>query len=575
MFVPPLYLILGGKMENKNIDVGSSSNFIHQIIDEEIKPGGRVYGKEIHTRFPPEPNGFLHIGHAKAICIDFGTAEKYNGLCNLRMDDTNPVKEDEEYVKQIKRDIHWLGFDWDDRFYHASDYFNKMYECALHLIEKGKAYVDDLTAEEIREYRGTLTEPGKESPYRNRSVEENLDLFKRMRAGEFEDGTKTLRAKIDMESGNINMRDPVIYRISHKKHHRTGDEWPIYPMYDFAHPLEDAFEGITHSLCTVEFEDHRPLYNWFIEETEVEHKPRQIEFARLNLTYTVMSKRKLRYLVEEGLVDGWDDPRLPTISGIRRRGYSPKAIRNFIEAIGVSKVDSTVDLQYLEYFVREDLNEHAPRAMAILEPIKLVIDNYDENDEIICEINNHPKNNEMGSHSCPFGKEIWIERDDFMIDPPKKYFRLYPGNEVRLMNAFVVKCTSYELDEKGNVTVVHAEYDPESKGGNPADGRKIKGTIHWLPAKEAVPCKINLYNPLFTVEYPDQDERDYIELINPDSKIVIENAYIEPWLNHQENNEVQYQFMRKGFFIEDKDSKIDHKIFNRIVGLRDSYKISK
>ncbi len=557
-------------MENTNVNE-RSNNFIHQIIDEELKPEGRVYGKTIHTRFPPEPNGYLHIGHAKAICLDFGTAEKYGGLCNLRMDDTNPVKEDEEYVKQIMKDIKWLGFDWGDRFYHASDYFEKMYECALLLINKGLAYVDELCPEEIREYRGTLTEPGKESPFRDRPIEESLDLFKRMRAGEFEDGSKTLRAKIDMASGNMNMRDPVIYRISHNAHHRTGTEWPIYPMYDFAHPLEDAFENITHSLCTVEFEDHRPLYNWFVDACELEHKPRQIEFARLNLTYTVMSKRKLRYLVEEGLVDGWDDPRLPTLSGMRRRGYSPSAIRNFIEAIGVSKVDSTVDLQYLEYFVREDLNENAPRAMAILDPVKLVLDNYPDDKEEICQIKNHPKNPDMGSHECPFGKELWIERDDFMIDPPKKYFRLYPGNEVRLMNAYVVKCTSYETDENGEITVIHAEYDPDSKGGNPADGRKIKGTIHWLPVKEAIPCKINLFNPLFTVEYPDQDERDYTELINPDSKQVLENAFVEPWIADQTEEEIRFQFMRKGFFIKDTKSTKEIPVYNRIVSLRDSY----
>ncbi len=561
-------------MENKNVNE-TSNNFIHQIIDEELKPEGRVYGQKIHTRFPPEPNGYLHIGHAKAICLDFGTAEKYGGLCNLRMDDTNPVKEDEEYVKQIKKDIKWLGYDWGDRFYHASDYFEKMYQCALLLIKKGLAYVDELCPEEIREYRGTLTEPGKESPYRDRPIEESLDLFTRMRAGEFEDGSKTLRAKIDMASGNMNMRDPVIYRISHNAHHRTGTEWPIYPMYDFAHPLEDAFENITHSLCTVEFEDHRPLYNWFVDECELDHKPRQIEFARLNLTYTVMSKRKLRYLVEQGLVDGWDDPRLPTISGIRRRGYSPAAIRNFIEAIGVSKVDSTVDLQYLEYFVREDLNEHAPRVMAVLDPVKLIIDNYPDDKVEICRIKNHPKNADMGSHDCPFGKELWIEREDFMVDPPKKYFRLYPGNEVRLMNAYIIKCTSYKTDEDGNITEIHAEYDPDSKGGNPADGRKIKGTIHWLPVKEALPCKINLFNPLFTLEYPDQDERDYTEIINPDSKQVLKNAFVEPWLAEETDDETRYQFMRKGFFIKDKTSTDEMPVYNRIVSLRDSYNPSK
>lgn len=557
-------------IDTKSIQDDASSNFIHQIIDEEQKPGGRTYGQDIHTRFPPEPNGLLHIGHAKAICLDFGTAEKYGGLCNLRMDDTNPVKEDEAYVRAIKDDIRWLGFDWGDRYFHASDYFDRMYAAALRLIRRGKAYVDDQTAEEIRESRGDFNRPGKESPYRNRSVEENLDLFERMRAGEFQDGEKTLRAKIDMASGNMNMRDPVLYRIAHKPHHMTGTKWCIYPMYDFAHPLEDAFEGINYSLCTVEFEAHRPLYNWVIEETQVENKPRQIEFARLNMTYTVMSKRKLRYLVEEGLVDGWDDPRLPTLIGMRRRGYTPQAIRNFIDAVGVSKTDSIVDFQYLEYFVRDDLNQHAPRVMGVLDPVKLVIDNFPKEETVVCTIKNHPKDESMGTHQVPFGKEVWIDRDDFMVDPPKKYFRLFPGNEVRLMNAFVVKCTSYETDEKGRVTCVHADYDPDSQGGNPADGRKIKGTIHWVPVKEGIECQVNLYDKLFTVENPDGDDRDYTELINPDSLKILKPCYVEPYLAQEGRKQVQ--FMRKGFFIEDTKSTADHRIFNEIVSLRDSYK---
>ncbi len=549
-----------------------SSNFIHQIIDEELQPEGRVYGQSIHTRFPPEPNGYLHIGHAKAICINFGTAEKYGGLCNLRMDDTNPIKEDESFVEQIKKDVHWLGYDWDDRFYFASDYFDRMYECACVLIKKGLAYVDELTADEVREYRGTLTEAGKESPYRNRPIEESLALFQRMKEGEFEDGSKTLRAKIDMASGNINMRDPVIYRISHQVHHRTGDTWKIYPMYDFAHPLEDAFEGITHSLCSLEFEAHRPLYNWVVENCDVETKPRQIEFARLNLTYTLMSKRKLRYLVENDIVDGWDDPRLPTLSGLRRRGYTPASIRNFCDRIGVAKVDSVVDHQFLDYCVREDLNNTAPRAMAVLDPIRLVIDNFPEDEEVLCTIKNHPKDDSMGEHQIPFRKELWIDRDDFEIEPPKKYRRFYVGNEVRLQSAYLVTCTSYETDEKGTVTVVHGSYDPESYGGNAPDGRKVKGTIHWLPCKDAKAVEIRNYNPLFIVENPDQDERDYLDLINPESLEKM-NSYVEPWVIDHLGEEVHYQFMRKGYFIEDaKNSTKGRPIFNRIVTLRDSYK---
>ena len=549
-----------------------TTNFIHQIIEEESAPGGRVYGQQIVTRFPPEPNGFLHIGHAKAINMDFGTALKYGGICNLRMDDTNPVKEDTVFVESIQEDIHWLGFDWGDRFYFASDYFERMFEAAIVLIKKGLAYVDDLSAEEMRAYRGTLTEPGKPSPWRDRSVDENLDLFQRMRDGAFADGEKTLRAKIDLASGNINMRDPVIYRIAHQHHHRQGDKWCIYPMYDFAHPIEDAIEGITHSLCSLEFENHRPLYDWVVDNTDMPHKPRQIEFARLNLTHTVMSKRKLRTLVEEGLVDGWDDPRLPTIQGLRRRGFTPQSIRNFCERIGMTKTDSMVDARFLDYCVREDLNEHAPRAMAVLDPIMLVIDNYPENKTDICTIANHPKDPSMGTHTIPFGKKIWIEREDFMIQPPKKYYRLFPGNEVRLQNAYIVKATDYELDENGNVKVVHATYDPESFGGTAPDGRKIRGTIHWVPVNEGVTAEVRLYDRLFTVENPDGEDADYQELLNPESLTILSNAVVEPWLAEKHEDSIRYQFMRKGYFCEDRHYSTPEKhIYNRVVTLRDSF----
>ncbi|WP_071705610.1 glutamine--tRNA ligase/YqeY domain fusion protein [Murdochiella vaginalis] len=549
-----------------------TTNFIHQIIEEESAPGGRVYGQQIVTRFPPEPNGFLHIGHAKAINMDFGTALKYGGICNLRMDDTNPVKEDTVFVESIQEDIHWLGFDWGDRFYFASDYFERMFEAAIVLIKKGLAYVDDLSAEEMRAYRGTLTEPGKPSPWRDRSVDENLDLFQRMRDGAFADGEKTLRAKIDLASGNINMRDPVIYRIAHQHHHRQGDKWCIYPMYDFAHPIEDAIEGITHSLCSLEFENHRPLYDWVVGNTDMPHKPRQIEFARLNLTHTVMSKRKLRTLVEKGLVDGWDDPRLPTIQGLRRRGFTPQSIRNFCERIGMTKTDSMVDARFLDYCVREDLNEHAPRAMAVLDPIMLVIDNYPEDKTDICTIANHPKDPSMGTHTIPFGKKIWIEREDFMIQPPKKYYRLFPGNEVRLQNAYIVKATDYELDENGNVKVVHATYDPESFGGTAPDGRKIRGTIHWVPVNEGVTAEVRLYDRLFTVENPDGEDADYQELLNPESLTILSNAVVEPWLAEKHEDSIRYQFMRKGYFCEDRHYSTPEKhIYNRVVTLRDSF----
>lgn len=549
-----------------------NDNFIYDFIDEDLKEGQRSHGATIHTRFPPEPNGYLHIGHAKAICIDFMTALKYNGLCNLRMDDTNPVKEDEHFVDQIKKDIHWLGFDWGDRFYHASDYFETMYQCAEALIQKGLAFVCDMTQQEVHDARGTLTEPGTESPYRNRSVEENLDLFHRMRAGEFEDGSRTLRAKIDMSSGNMNMRDPVIYRITRQEHHRTGNQWCIYPMYDFAHPIEDALEGITHSLCSLEFEDHRPLYDWVVENCPLPSKPRQIEFARLNLGYTVMSKRKLRTLVEEGIVTGWDDPRMPTLSGLRRRGFTPLSIRNFIERVGVSKVASFVSADFLEFCLREDLNENAWRSMAVLDPVKLVITNYPEGQSEICQTENHPDQPEWGQHPMSFSRELWIERSDFEEDPPKKYHRLYPGNEVRLKAAYVVRCTGCEKDDQGRVTTVYAEYDPDTFGGQTPDGRKVRGTIHWVDCATAVDAEVRLYDKLFTVENPDQDERDYRELINPESLVVKSEAKIEKWLADN-RHEHAFQFMRQGYFVVDsEDDQPDHPVFNRAVSLKDSYK---
>jgi len=561
------------KLENPN---EMPSNFIHDFIDEDIAEGGQYEGRTVHTRFPPEPNGYLHIGHAKAIYIDFGTAAKYNGICNLRMDDTNPAREEVEYVEAIKEDVNWLGYDWGDRFFYASDYFEDMYQFAVELIEKGLAFVCELTPEEIRETRGTLTEPGKNSPYRDRPIEENLDLFKRMRAGEFEDGKMTLRAKIDMSSGNINMRDPVIYRIAHEHHHRTGDDWCIYPMYDFAHPLEDALEGITHSLCSLEFEDHRPLYDWFIENCSVPYTPRQIEFARLNIDYTVMSKRKLRVLVEENIVSGWDDPRMPTISGLRRRGYTPQAIRNFCERIGISKVDSLVSYDFLEFCLREDLNEHALRGSAVLDPIKLIITNYPNEQKESMTVQNFPYKPELGSHEMTFSKEVWIERNDYAVDPPKKYHRLYKGNEVRLRGAYIVKCTGHIEDDDGNIIAVTAEYDPESRGGKAADGRKIRGTIHWVGTEDAVDAEVRVYDKLFSVPDPDDSDLDYHELINPNSLEVIENAKLEPWLLSKENQGNAFQFIRQGYFIEDsEDSTKEKPVFNRTVSLRETYKPNK
>ncbi|MDO5738288.1 MAG: glutamine--tRNA ligase/YqeY domain fusion protein [Eubacteriales bacterium] len=550
-----------------------SNNFIHEMIEEDIAPGGQYAGQTVHTRFPPEPNGYLHIGHAKALYIDFATAEKYGGVCNLRMDDTNPVKEDERYVQALKDDIHWLGFDWGDRFYHASDYFEEMYGYACELIEKGLAFVCEMSPEEVREAHGTLTEPGRPSPWRDRPIEESLDLFARMRAGEFPAGKLTLRAKIDMSSGNMNMRDPVIYRISYEHHHRTGDKWCIYPMYDFAHPLEDAIEGITHSLCSLEFEDHRPLYNWVIENCSVPSKPRQIEFARLNLEQTMMSKRYLRQLVEEGLVDSWDDPRMPTLRGLRRRGYTPQAIRNFIERIGVSKVDSLVALDFLEYCLREDLDEHALRMMVVKDPIELIITNYPEDKRDKVSLSNHPKRPELGEHEHHFSKRVWIERDDFMVDAPRKYHRLTPGQEVRLRGAYVVKCTGYEETPEG--LKVYAEYDPESFGGKTADGRKIRGTIHWVEAQSAKDVELRLYEPLFTSAKPQEELAAGTLEINPNSRQIIKGAKAEPALIEAvgKKPEAAFQFMRIGYFVADSvDYSPETPVFNQAVSLRSSYK---
>ena len=549
-----------------------SSNFIDDFIIEDLAEGGRCEGMQVHTRFPPEPNGYLHIGHAKAIYIDFGTAERFKGICNLRMDDTNPTKEDTEYVDAIKEDIHWLGYDWDDRFYYASDYFEQMYDAAVSLIKKGLAYVCELTPEQMRENRGDLTTPAT-SPYRDRPVEESLDLFARMRAGEFEDGKMTLRAKIDLASGNFNMRDPVIYRINHMSHHRTGDKWCIYPMYDFAHPIEDALEHITHSLCSLEFEDHRPLYDWVIANVDLPSKPRQIEFARLGINNTVMSKRKLRALVEGGYVSGWDDPRMPTLCGLRRRGYTPASIRSFSERNGVSKVNSTVEYSFLEHCLREDLNINAQRVMGVLRPLKLIITNYPEGKTETFEVENNPNRPEDGTRTVTFSRELWIEEDDFMEEPVKGYFRLFPGNEVRLKTTYIVRCTGCEKDENGNIIAVYAEYDSESRGGNPADGRKIKGTIHWVNAADALDAEIRLYDNLFTV--PDPDAGDFLEVLNPDSLKVLENAKVEPSLASAKPGD-SFQFMRQGYFcVDNKDSTPEHLVFNRSVSLKDSFKPKK
>lgn len=564
--------------EEKNIESilenEENNNFIKDIIKEEIKPGGRCEGKKVHTRFPPEPNGYLHIGHAKAICIDFGLAERFNGVCNLRMDDTNPAKEEEEYVEAIKEDIKWLGFDWKDRFYFASDYFEDMYNFACELISKGLAYVCELTPEEVKANRGDLSTPAV-SPFRERPIKESLDLFKRMRAGEFEDGRMTLRAKIDLASGNFNMRDPVIYRINHAHHHRTGDKWCIYPMYDYAHPIEDALEGITHSLCSLEFEDHRPLYDWVINNISVAQKPRQIEFARLGINYTIMSKRKLRTLVENGIVHGWDDPRMPTLSGLRRRGYTPDSIRNFCEKIGVSKVNSVVDYSFLEHCLREDLNQNAKRVMAVLRPIKLIITNYPEDKIEKFKVENNPNKPAAGEREITFSRKLFIEKDDFMQDPVKGYFRLFPGNEVRLKGTYIVKCTGCKTDENGNILEVHAEYYPETRGGNTPDGRKVKGTIHWVDAKNAVDAEVRLYNELFTVADPEGCVKNFIDFINPKSLEILSNCKVESSLANVTAPD-HFQFMRLGYFCVDNiDSKPEKLVFNRSVSLKDGFKNKK
>ena len=560
------------EIKNEAVSEEISSSFIDDFIIEDLAEGGRCEGMKVHTRFPPEPNGYLHIGHAKAIYVDFGTAERFNGICNLRMDDTNPTKEDVEYVDAIKEDIHWLGYDWEDRFYYASDYFEDMYNGAVELIKKGLAYVCELTPDQMREMRGDLTTPA-QSPYRDRPMEESLDLFARMRAGEFEDGRMTLRAKIDLASGNFNMRDPVIYRINHMPHHRTGTKWCIYPMYDFAHPIEDAMEHITHSLCSLEFEDHRPLYDWVINNVTLPAKPRQIEFARLGINNTVMSKRKLRALVEGGYVSGWDDPRMPTICGLRRRGYTPASIRNFSVRNGVSKVNSTVEYSFLEHCLREDLNLTAKRVMGVLNPVKLILTNYPEDRTETFEVENNPNRPEDGTRTVTFGRELYIEAEDFMETPVKGYFRLFPGNEVRLKTTYVVKCTGCKKDENGNVIEVYAEYDPESRGGNPADGRKIKSTIHWVDAKNAEDAEIRLYDDLFTVEDPDAG--DFLELLNPDSLKVLTGCKVEAGLKTAKPGE-SFQFMRQGYFcVDNKDSAEDHLVFNRSVSLKDGFKKKK
>ncbi|SFB37104.1 glutaminyl-tRNA synthetase [Acetitomaculum ruminis DSM 5522] len=548
-----------------------SRHFIEQEIDKDLKEG--VYN-EVCTRFPPEPNGYLHIGHAKSILLNYGLAKEYNGKFHMRFDDTNPVKEKNEFVESIKSDIEWLGADWGDQIFFASDYFDKMYETAVKLIKKGKAYVCDLSADQIREYRGTLTSPGKESPYRNRSIEENLDLFERMKNGEFADGEKVLRAKIDMSASNINMRDPVIYRIAHLSHQRTKDKWCIYPMYDFAHPIEDAIEHITHSICTLEFEDHRPLYDWVVKEGEFENPPRQIEFAKLYLTNVITGKRYIKKLVEDGIVDGWDDPRLVTISALKRRGFTPESIKRFVELCGVSKSQSSVDYAMLEYCIREDLKLKKSRMLAVLDPIKLVIDNYPEGEYEELDVDNNLENPELGKRKVPFGRELYIEREDFMEEPPKKYFRLFPGNEVRLMYAYFVTCTGFEKDENGNITVVHCTYDPETKSGSGFNARKVKGTIHWVPAQYAIKAEVRLYENIVDENKGKLNEDGSINL-NPNSLTVLKDCYVEPALKDAKAYD-SFQFVRKGYFcVDSKDSKEEHLVFNRIVSLKSSFKINK
>ena len=554
-------------MDNETV----SKNFIENIIDKDLEEG--VYDT-VHTRFPPEPNGYLHIGHAKSILLNYGLAKKYNGKFNLRFDDTNPTKEKSEFVESIKADVKWLGADWEDRLFFASDYFDQMYEAAVKLIKKGKAFVCDLTADQIREYRGTLTEPGKESPYRNRTVEENLQLFEEMREGKYGDGEKVLRAKIDMASPNMNMRDPVIYRVARMTHHNTGDKWCIYPMYDFAHPIEDAIEGVTHSICTLEFEDHRPLYDWVVKELEYPHPPKQIEFAKLYLTNVVTGKRYIKKLVEDGIVDGWDDPRLVSIAALRRRGFTPESIKMFVDLCGVSKANSSVDYAMLEYCIREDLKMKRPRMMAVLDPIKLVIDNYPEGQIEYLDVENNRENEELGSRKVAFGRELYIERDDFMIDPPKKYFRLYPGNEVRLMNAYFVTCTDYITDENGKVTEIHCTYDPETKSGSGFTGRKVKGTIHWVCADECVDAEVRLYENIVDEEKGVYNEDGSLNL-NPNSLTILPGCKLEAGLKDSKAYD-SFQFVRQGYFCCDaKDSSEEHLVFNRIVSLKSSYKPKK
>lgn len=545
-------------------------NFVEQLVADDLKAGKN--GGRLNTRFPPEPNGYLHIGHAKAICMDFGIAEKFGGTCNLRFDDTNPVKEDVEYVDSIREDIHWLGFDWGNREYYASDYFPQLYDLAVRMIKEGKAYVDDQTSEQIAEQKGTPTTPGKESPFRNRTPEENLDLFERMNAGEFDEGARVLRAKIDMTSPNMHFRDPIMYRIIKTPHHRTGTKWNVYPMYDFAHGQSDYFEGVTHSICTLEFVVHRPLYEYFVKELADEsYCPRQIEFNRLNLTYTVMSKRKLLQLVKEGLVAGWDDPRMPTISGMRRRGFTPRAIRNFIDKIGYTKYEALNSVSLLEHAVREDLNAISTRGMAVINPVKVVITNYPEGQTEMVEMENNPEDASAGTHSMPFSREIYIERDDFMENPPKKFFRLSPDKEVRLKGAYIIKCTGVVKDEDGNITEIRATYDPDTRSGLPGADRKVKGTLHWVSVPTAVDAEIRDYDSLFSVENPGAFDGDFRELINPDSLKVRDNAKIEPWLAERVKAGDNYQFQRLGYYVVDPDTTADHIVFNKTVGLKDTW----
>ena len=556
---------------NNEIEDKKSLNFIEQIVEADLKAGKN--GGRLNTRFPPEPNGYLHIGHAKAICMDFGIAEKFGGTCNLRFDDTNPVKEDVEYVDSIMEDIHWLGFDWGDRLYYASDYFPKLWDLAIRLIKEGKAYVDEQSSEEIARQKGTPTQPGIESPYRNRSVEENLDLFERMNKGEFEEGRFVLRAKIDMASPNMHFRDPIMYRIIKHPHHRTGTKWNVYPMYDFAHGQSDYFEGVTHSICTLEFEVHRPLYEYFVKElADDSYCPRQIEFNRLNLTYTVMSKRKLLQLVKEGLVAGWDDPRMPTICGLRRRGYTPESIKNFIQKIGYTKYDGIISVSLLEHSIREDLNKTAIRVSAVLNPVKLIITNYPENKVEYLETENNPQDPEAGTHQIPFTRELYIERDDFMENPPKKFFRLAPDQEVRLKSAYIIKCTGIKKDSDGNVEEIYCEYDPDTRSGMPGSMRKVKGTLHWVSAEYSSTAEVRLYDRLFNVENPaEEKDIDFRELLNPDSLKIVDNCRIEPYLAENAKPGNRYQFQRTGYFCVDPDSTDGHLVFNRTVSLKDSW----